>query len=369
MTRTVFFDVRNLYYLPQYEPVARELERRGIRCHFVFYDEKGQDELTRMAARERGLDAAWATDTGNAAEHYRRERPDWVIFGHVFQEPLPEGIGRALIFHSVGPKAGRYEPNLDTMQVRFVESEHYMERVRACGFKADLALTGYAKLDPLFDASDENGGRAQPEVVGLNGLDPDKRTILYAPTYFPSSIERLPDDFPEQIADLNFVVKPHYFSLMRPKYEKQRRKLRLWAEFPNTYIAKPEEYSILPFMRCADALVSDNSSAAFEFCALDRPIVLCDFMKLRLSYRGPFRYRMKRRLDTSTEAYRNIGVHAKKPEELSSKLYEALEHPEAQAEERRRCARELVGATDGQASVRIADYLTSSTLGGVPRHS
>ncbi len=104
-------------------------------------------------------------------------------------------------------------------------------------------------------------------------------------------------------------------------------------------------------------LISEQSSALFEFCALDRPIVVCDFFKLRWGYRGVLGYRLKGRLDQSMMQYRDIGVRVASTKQLVSAIEQQLANPEEYSARRRECARQLVGATDGKAAARIADYL------------
>src|SRR3546814_4194307 len=89
-------------------------------------------------------------------------------------------------------------------------------------------------------------------------------------------------------------------------------------------------------MGSADLMISEASSALFEFAALDKPIVWCDFLKLRWSYRGPLRFRYRRRMDTTIDTYRNVGVHVPKAGELSASIRAELQQPQRRASERRR---------------------------------
>src|SRR3546814_14039365 len=78
-------------------------------------------------------------------------------------------------------------------------------------------------------------------------------------------------------------------------YAAQRRKLDVWGRHANVHVADLAAYSLLPYMGSADLMISEASSALFEFAALDKPIVWCDFLKLRWSYRGPLRFRSEER--------------------------------------------------------------------------
>ena len=91
------------------------------------------------------------------------------------------------------------------------------------------------------------------------GLDNNKKTILYAPTFYPSSIERFPKNFPADLENYNIIIKPHFFSMSKKKYLKQRELLHHWESFNNTYLAKVNDYSLLPFLKSADLMISDAS--------------------------------------------------------------------------------------------------------------
>jgi CDP-glycerol glycerophosphotransferase (TagB/SpsB family) len=107
-------------------------------------------------------------------------------------------------------------------------------------------------------------------------------------------------------------------------------------------------------MRAADVLVSEASSAMFEFAALDRPIVWCDFVKLRWQHRGPLRFRFEARMDRSIERYADIGAHAATPGALAGVIRAELAAPARHAPKRRQYTAELIGPTDGRTGERIA---------------
>jgi CDP-glycerol glycerophosphotransferase (TagB/SpsB family) len=241
------------------------------------------------------------------------------------------------------------------MTVRFIEGERRLEIIKRMYPDANFILTGFAKLDPLYNN----------EVEKLNldamGLDPGKQTILYAPTFYPSSIELFKDTFPSDFLRYNIIVKPHYFSMTKAKYIYQRNKFNAWGkQYSNVYIASLDEHSLLPFMATADLLISEASSSLFEFAALDKPVVWCDFFHLRWSYKGPFRFRLTRRLDQDILKFSDIGAHAPDYASLKKIVDEQLANPQMFSSKRKKYCDLFVGARDGKASRRIADYLCGS---------
>jgi len=180
---------------------------------------------------------------------------------------------------------------------------------------------------------------------------------LYSPTFYPSSIECFPKNFPEQFQQYNILIKPHYFSLSKEKYTKQRDLLQHWANYKNVYLAKVENYSLVPFMANADLLISDASSALFEFAALNKPVIWCDFLKLRWSYRGIFSYRFKKRMDQDYGEYAEIAVHAANYNQLAKFIEQQINQPNLLENIRLQYAEKLAGNLDGLASARIIEYL------------
>ena len=235
--------------------------------------------------------------------------------------------------------------------MRFVEGEYRTNRLRDMYPDNNFVNVGFSKLDPIL-----NGDITGLDLNILN-LDPTKKTMVYAPTFYPSSIERFPKDFPQDFSDLNIIIKPHYFSLSKDKYKKQRELLECWSDYDNVYVAQVDDYSLVPFMATADLLMSDASSAIIEFAALDKPVIWCNFLKLRWNYRGIFSYRLKQRMDKDYNEYSKIAVRSDSYEALKKNDKAQLLNPGALSKDRLHYAKKLVGSLDGAASKRIIDYL------------
>lgn len=347
MPARIFFDVQQLYYLPQYLPVYEELTRRGAACRFILHrQEQIAAQLQALVVRQE-----WPLtllDAAEVAALYSAERPDWVIFGNhsPLQDTLPEGTRSALIYHGIGIKECYYEPRLAQLDVRFVEGPFRLRELQRRYPQATFVDVGFPKLDPLF----------------RQGLGPrpnqKKPTLLYAPTFYPSSIEMMPPEWPALLSECEILIKPHFFSMSMDSYKKQRRILEGWAaRYPNVVLAGLDDFSLVPYMERADLLISEASSALFEFAALDRPVVWLDFFKLRWTYRGPLRFRFDKRMDQTILAYADIAAHAAKPADLIRVIRQELFAPDRLSAVRRRYTAELIGPVDGESSRRIADYL------------
>lgn len=352
----IYFDVAYLYYLTQYLPVLRVLGRRDVEVHLVVHDRPRQSTSVARRVIERvGLPATWVAGQEEAAAVYAAARPDWVVFGHGFGhlDRLPEGTRSAELHHGIGMKADVYDEDLFDMDVRFTEGPHYTKILGEKYPHANLVEVGYAKIDPLFWPEDE---RPRFDLAAA-GLDPSKPTVMYAPTAFPSSFGAMPDRWPEDFADYNLIVKAHPFSYHNPRYERHRRKMERWARAANVHVVPADEFDPNPYFAAADLLISDASSVLFEFAALDRPVVWCDFLHLPLRYRGPWRYRLERRMDRAIERYADLCAHAPRYADLAGAVADELADPGRYSARRREVARLLMGATDGRNGERVADHL------------
>lgn len=348
-----FFDTPNVYYLPQYFPVALELQKRGHQCVFMLYGcfGVGKDKLP-VEFQEKALNATSRTD---ALKSYQSHKPDWIFFGNAFDflDELAPQTKTVQMGHGIGPKPSYYRKSSTPMTVRFMEGDLRLKKVQEMFPDGNFVQTGFSKLDPIFN------GTSEGIDLSAVGLDPQKKTLLYAPTFYPSSIGKMSKSFPADFKEYNVLIKAHSIIYQQKKYKAERKLLQKWAAFDNVLVADASEYSLLPFMKDADLLISEASSTLFEFAALARPVVICDFLKLRWSYRGPFKYRYERRFGQDNVIYNDLGAHARNYRELKRVVEFQLNHIADYAEARERYTREHVGPTDGKASMRIANYLES----------
>ncbi|NOX91428.1 MAG: CDP-glycerol--poly(glycerophosphate) glycerophosphotransferase [Gammaproteobacteria bacterium] len=355
MTAHILFDVHHLYYLPQFLPVYRVLQMRGISCEFVVYRNAELQAVLDKAVADEGLPVYWVDSVENARDYYQTRRASWLILGNSFKylDDLPGNIRTALINHGAGIKGAGHDANMCRVTVRFAEGPYQLRQLQKHYPQGNYVDVGFSKLDPMFNASIKKPGLD----LAACGLDPAKPTLLYAPTFYPSSIECMSDHWPAEFVDYNLLVKPHFFTCTKSRYKAQRRKLEIWRNADNVHVAAVSDYNLLPFMAVADLLISDASTALFEFAALDKPVVWCEFLKLRWSYRGLFRYRYTRRMDQDILRYADIAVHARRYHDLLSHVQSELVGPGQHQPQRRSYTRELMGITDGQVSERIVDYL------------
>lgn len=349
----VFFDTKNIYYLPQYKPVIDVLVQRGHECHLVSYQDKNNVAMVENHCHDVSATLIWVENETAALQCYLDNKPDWVFFANQFAQLdlLHQFSKTAQMSHGIGPKFSYYTQSRTQTTVRFIEGPERLKIIKKMFPNGCFEQVGYSKLDPIF-----LGQELGIDLLSI-GLNSSLKTILYAPTFNPSSIECFPDDWPNQFLNSNIIIKPHTFTFTKKRYHKQRLKLKKWAEFKNVYIAKIEDVSILPFMVTADILLSESSSTLFEFAALNKPVIVCDFFRLSWFHRGIFKYRFNKRFKKDSFFYQDIGLHIDRYDLLHQAVYGQLKCPVEFSQGREIITSKHVGQADGNVSVRIAEYL------------
>jgi hypothetical protein len=281
--RRVLFEAASPLSLAVFRPVLERM-RRDPRVEFWFTTS----------------DRSWDADrTFRAADITERvvspRQARWMKFdGYVNTDFwnmtwLPRRAKRLHLFHGV---AGKYDLDAPVHiapvvrsfdRVMFANQDRLSRYVDAGLVDADgdgAQLIGYPKADCLVDGS-LNRRRIQESL----GLDPGLPTVLYAPTWSAhSSLNAIATDLLPALAALgvNVVVKLHDRSY-DPRSRSAgsvdwRRELESRCRRWGVHAALDADIS--PCLYAADALVTDHSSAGFEFMLLDRPIVVIDCPQL-----------------------------------------------------------------------------------------
>ncbi len=152
----------------------------------------------------------------------------------------------------------------------FVEGQHRVTSLKESGRlgNSEVHLIGLPKLDYYFQGRFSD----REETLSRLGLDPSKKTVVYAPTYKPTSMYRIKDDLFEQTRDYNLIIKLHPYSWMG-KYAPHRQHRiyeRRVKRFAHAVLLPFEEYNIVPYYSVADTLISEASSTVFDFLALNK---------------------------------------------------------------------------------------------------
>jgi len=192
---------------------------------------------------------------------------------------LPRGTCRIQVFHGV---AGKYGFDAPDRSVREWDRLFFINQRRLRNFIASgaidpnssaIRLVGMPKTDCLVD-----GTIHRETVLHALGFDVSRPTVLYAPTWSAaSSLNAIGVDLVRGLLDrpINLIVKLHDRSLdRRERYSGGVD----WAATLQSVLrgrrgviaANPD---ISPYLVAADLMITDHSSAGFEFLLRDRPLV------------------------------------------------------------------------------------------------
>ena len=217
-----------------------------------------------------------------------------------------------------------------------VPGSFHREALKRTVYKPVL-VSGLVKFDPIF-----NSEIIREQVLGDVGIDPEKKVILFAPTfnYELSAVPVVTDSVRKWVdGETHLIIKLHGMS--PPEWLEL---YRLIAQ-ENPRISLMENLDLTPYLVAADVMVSDVSSAFMEFMALDKPVVLIN---------NPLRTRFIGFDPRDIEyAWRDVGIEVDSAEQLPEAIKRCLANPEEKSAERKIYGPRLIGPTDGQASARI----------------
>ena len=192
---------------------------------------------------------------------------------------LLRGTARVQVFHGVGGKYGFDAPGRSMREwhrLFFVNERRLRNFIAAGAVDADspaIRLIGMPKADRLVDGTIDRA-----EVLASLGLDPSRPTVLYAPTWSPaSSLNAMGVDLVTGLMEMpvNVIMKLHDRSRdLRQRYSGGVDWVaRLQPLLSDRRGAIAPGHDISPCLVAADLMITDHSSAGFEFLLRDCPIV------------------------------------------------------------------------------------------------
>jgi CDP-glycerol glycerophosphotransferase (TagB/SpsB family) len=269
--RRVLVDARTPVNYVMVAPIVRAM-REDPRVEFCF---TASEEPRRMREIYREAPDAPLVHPLRAAT----TRFDAYVASDFMWARLLRETRRIQVFHGVGGKYGFDAPTESMREwdrLFFVNRRRLTNFIKAGAIDADspaIRLIGYPKADCLVDGSIDRSA-----VLRDLGLDPARPTVLYAPTWSPaSSLNTMGEDVVRGLLSLgtNLVVKLHDRSLdLREQYSggvDWAARLRPLLEDGRAVLAGGHDIS--PYLVAADVMITDHSSAGFEFLLRDRPII------------------------------------------------------------------------------------------------
>jgi hypothetical protein len=269
--RRVLVDARTPVNFTMVAPVYRAM-RSDPRLEFWFTASEEPDRVAEI----------YQDAPGVRLVHPRRAalmKFDAYIASDFMWASLPRGTCRIQVFHGV---AGKYGFDAPDRSMRAWDRLFFVNHRRLRNFIASGAIdpdssairvVGMPKTDCLVDGSIQRDA-----VLDSLALNPSRPTVLYAPTWSPaSSLNAMGVDLVRGLLDrpINVIVKLHDRSLdLRERYSGGVD----WAGTLHAVLRGRRgiiapSHDICPYLVAADLMITDHSSAGFEFLLLDRPLV------------------------------------------------------------------------------------------------
>jgi CDP-ribitol ribitolphosphotransferase len=222
---------------------------------------------------------------------------------------------------------------------------HYMEAFRQPRERFTSAL-GIPRTDLFFDAGHRE--RASAAIRSRYGLAPGRRVILYAPTFRGDRVTDARYDDYLDLVTMHEVLGDGWQVLLR-LHPFVRRRARSTPELGEFVVDVSDWPDMNELMFVADLLVTDYSSAIFEFALLDRPMAFLapDYEAYELERGFYFDYR------TGVP-----GPVFAETAELAAWIRDGAHDPERV----RAFARESFEIADGHASERLVDRVILPAL-------
>lgn len=194
---------------------------------------------------------------------------------------LPRGTHRVQTFHGV---AGKYRTVYDSPdesmrgwhRLFFINKRRMQNFVDTGAIDADspaIRLVGMPRLDCLVD-----GSLQRDEILLSLGIDPSRKTVLYAPTWSKySSVASMGEEIVKRLGEAGFtvIVKLHDRSRQADDYHSGGvdwgQRLLPLLEANGGVLATGSNSS--SYLMAADVLITDHSSVGFEYLLLDRPLI------------------------------------------------------------------------------------------------
>ena len=351
--KNFLFETHHLYYWPNFRPIIDELKKNKdnlISVSIPIRDSKKEVYLLKTICKNLNLEFIEDQNEEKRIQNIKKRNYDVIIVGNVGQlnALVSEHTIAVMVYHGIGLKQSYYNDIDSRIDIRSVESENRYEELKNLGHK-NIYLTGFTKLDRLKTIAKNEIDPIKKDL----GLDNSKKTILYAPTFYPTSLELIYEDIKILSQEYNIIVKLHAFSWRQSRYKYQSK---MYEDISNQnhsiFLISDDIYDIIPYYKISDILISDISSTLFEFLPLNKPIIQVNYFNLRLKHKI-FNKRFWRKLDIVRLENIDFTYKVNQSGDLLSRVFFALENPEELSDLRMQALKNYLFKFDGKASHRL----------------
>ncbi len=355
--KTVLFETHHLYYWSNFLPIIEELTYRENYKIYVSMPcrvSKIQEQILNNFCSEISIKFLSANTEKERIKKIVKHSFDIIIVGNIGQlnKIAVQKTIAVMVYHGIGLKKSYYKDIDDRINIRAVESLNRFNELKNHGHK-NLILTGFTKLDRLHTIKDHEI-RLCSDYLNLN---PNKKTVLYAPSFYPTSIEKICPYLPELSQDYNIIIKLHGFSWEQKRFRYQSELCnKLSKENEGIELIDNKNIDIIPFYKISDVLITDISSTMFEYLPLNRPIIQAECYTLRLKHKI-FKSRYWEKMDLNRQQDVDFSYKIINPSDLLGRVYFALDNLDAMSDQRIDAFKNYLYKNDGKASSRLVDAI------------
>lgn len=272
--RQILVDSRTAMNYATVAPIIEQLQK-DPRINFFFTASESPDLLKKIYAAARPP-FELVKPKSAALMHF-----DAYLTADFLWARLPRGTRRVQTFHGVAGKYRTvYDSPADSMRgwhrLFFINKRRLQNFIDTGAIDADspaIRLIGMPRLDCLVD-----GSLNRNEILSSIGIDPSRKTVLYAPTWSRySSVGTMGEDVVRRLgaAGYTVIVKLHDRSRQADDYHSGGvdwgARLEPLLKETGGVLASGSNSST--YLAAADVLITDHSSVGFEYLLLDRPLI------------------------------------------------------------------------------------------------
>ena len=228
--RILFYGVLDTISLAMYEDLADALSRDGDEIAFEFGDTIGKQNVAEEIAKARGYRIGMS-------------KPDVMFISDFRVYPRDKKCLVINLGHGLASKNDYYYKTAPYDSDYFFCSSKWIAK-KLNGGKTKFIATGMPKLDRVKNES-------------------DGRTVLIAPTYNDeyNCLKLIGDHLKDLTNKYRVIIKPHQYDQTD------------WSKYG---IEVRDDYNIANLFSITDVVVSDVSSACWEFMSLNKPVVVVE---------------------------------------------------------------------------------------------
>ena len=236
----------------------------------------------------------------------------------------------------------------DQRYMIFAEGDFSVTQLQKSGClgKSEIHTVGYPKMDLYFKERQFD----REQILMSLGLDPDKKTVVFAPTYKPTCLYDIKDTIFKATKEYNLIIKLHHYawSGKYARHSQHRIFERRLPKYPHAVLIPQATYNILPLLYIADTLISEASGAITEFLATGKIGIIYDLDHDKLRHSDGEHLLT----NDNREFLSNSFVHVSSPEELQSGIAKALNPDRTMQEAAKRDRDHYFYKLDGRAAER-----------------